>query len=341
LHSSDSRIKNPSLEDATCALCGITSKDVAIEQDGFQVRRCPTCGLLYVSPRPSAVSIHSRYGHDDAHISADAHIASEAATRASARHLLAHVGRLLSKERGSTLLELGSGAGYLLDEARKLGYDVHGIEMNPAQASFMRTTLGIPCEEEPISEGSFGSKRFDVIIHVDVLSHLLDPVADFQMICSKLNDQGLLVFETGNFADVAFRHYKTIETFQLPDHLTFFGEKTLRELLRRTGFKLVDIRRFSLLPELIVTNLARRLVRSVRSLRQARAVPVQEATGLLRARASDRGPSRVIRRLLARTFVWLRYGAGRFAPKSDRPQTLLVFARPAPSRTYDAPDSGS
>lgn len=333
MHPSDASTADRGLEDTTCALCGTTSDDVAIEQDGFQVRRCSSCGLLYVSPRPNAASIRSLYGHDDAHISADAHIASEAATRASARHLLGHVGRHRHKQRGSTLLELGAGAGYLLDEARDLGYDVHGIEMNPVQASFMRDTLDIPCEVEPISEGSFSGRRFEVIVHVDVLSHLVDPVADFQVICSKLTDGGLLVFETGNFADVAPRHYKAIETFQLPDHLTFFGDKTLLELLRRAGFELVDVRRFSLLPELMATNLGRRLVRFMRSLRPGRAAPAREATGLLRARASDRGPSRVIRRLVARTFVWLRYGAGRFGPKKARPQTLLVFARPMPPGT--------
>ena len=235
--------------------------------------------------------------------------------------------RHLPTRRVSTLLELGAGAGYLLDEARKLGFDVHGIEMNPAQASFIRETLGIPCEAEPISEGSFNNSRFDVIIHVDVLSHLPDPVADFQVICSKLTDRGLMVLETGNFADVAPRYYKAVETFQLPDHLTFFGEGTLMELLRRTNFEPLSIRRYSLLPEFVATNLARRLVRSVRSLRSRRATDPGPATGLLRARESDRGLSRFIRRLAARAFVSLRYGAGRIAPKKGRPQTLIVFAR--------------
>ena len=320
------------LEATGCALCGTTSDNVVLEENGYQLRRCPSCGLLYVSPRPSVASIRTLYGHDAARISAEAHIASQATTRAAARHLLSQVGRFHPGRNGGahrTLLELGAGAGYLLDEARKQGYEVQGIEMNPAQASFIRETLGIACEEEPISAQSFGDKQFDVIVHVDVLSHLVDPIADLRVIRSKLAEGGLLVLETGNFADVAPKHHKELETFQLPDHLLFFGEKTLLELLHRADFELISMRRYSLSPELIATRLARQLVRFTLSLRQRRGTEAGPTTGLLRARASDRAIARFARRALGRAFVWLRYGAGRFAPKAARPQTVLVFARPA------------
>ena len=57
------------MEDVNCILCGTASDYVLIEQDGYKVRKCPQCGLFYVSPRPSVEEIAALYENDSANIS--------------------------------------------------------------------------------------------------------------------------------------------------------------------------------------------------------------------------------------------------------------------------------
>ena len=56
----------------------------------------------------------------------------------------------------------------------------------------------------------------------------------------RLKDNGFLIFETGNLGDVEEKYFKLFTSFQLPDHLCFFSDKNLKELLQRTGFEFIN-----------------------------------------------------------------------------------------------------
>ena len=76
---------------------------------------------------PSGDDLHALYRemHDDAYLR------EEAGRRATARRLLGLIGRHVPAGR---LLDVGCGHGLLLDEARRLGYDVAGLELSRAAA---------------------------------------------------------------------------------------------------------------------------------------------------------------------------------------------------------------
>jgi hypothetical protein len=109
--------------------------------------------------------------------------------------------------------------------------------------------------------------------------------------------------ETGNFADVSPRFYPLIrrtERFQLPDHLFFFGERSLHLLLEQTGFTLRALHRYSRIAE-------------------KRALPL-----LYMARLG---------RLGHRLAFVMTYRLGRWLPTRGRPQTLIVVAAAAGDAT--------
>ena len=125
-----------------CIFCGIESDDVLIKENGYEGKQCPQCGLIYISPRPSFDEIVDLYGHDDAHVSAASHISAEFSKRLYARH---HLRLIRSFVKDGELLEIGAGAGYFLDEARKLGFIPSGLEFNPTQDNHISYDLNIPC----------------------------------------------------------------------------------------------------------------------------------------------------------------------------------------------------
>lgn len=311
------------MEEISCIFCETTAGPVVIEENGYQARRCTMCGLIYVSPRPEASATEYLYTHGEAHLSPAHHLRLLHLKRLYARHHL----RLLRRFglQGS-VLEIGAGAGAFLAEAQALGLRPYGIELNSIQASHVREDLGIPCEERPLGADVFPGEVFDVIYHCDVVSHFRDPLDEFRTMHQRLRDDGLLVFETGNLPDVDSRVFHRYRPFQLPDHLFFFGRDSLRLLLDRTGFELVDTFAYGIEPQLLAMKALRTVMGLPRALRPA-AAPVAGSAAPAAAPPSPNAAPSLARRAFDWIMYFLRYYAGRVAPKRGRQQTLLIVAR--------------
>lgn len=323
------------MEEIACIFCNIWSERVLIEENGYLGRKCDNCGLIYISPRPRIDAVTHLYEDDNARISAEAHISLERRSRLYARHHLDILGKF--SDAGS-LLEIGAGAGYFLDEARKRGYEPYAIEFNPAQADFMRTTLEIPCDQAPLNAGSFDGKAFDVIYHSDVISHFSDPIEEFRKMNTALRAGGWLIFETGNGGDVDPKYFKHISVFQYPDHLFFFSLRNLRDLLQQSGFDFVELRRYSVLPQLMTVealHAAKRLLKgrvpaAASAGDAAAATPAAETSAAIEASRMGGAVKHRLGDVSDYANYLLRYTVGAVAPKASRPQTLVVVARARP-----------
>jgi SAM-dependent methyltransferase len=298
------------MKEIPCIFCDIHSDTVAIEENGFTGKRCPECGLIYISPRPSLEEIIDLYGHNSAHITAEEHISDEYRKRMIAKHHLKKLKRLI---KNGKLLEIGAGAGFFLDEARKKGFEPYGLEFNPRQVEFVRNSLGIPCEKKAISTDVFGKTTFDVIYHCDVVSHLFDPIQDFKVMNRLLNKDGILFFETGNFAEVDPKNYRYIRTFMYPDHLFFFGLDNLKTLLNRSGFELVFAKRYSVLAQFWLKN------------KIGNNSPRVEQT--THENINSRREKGSIHKLKVWINYILRYWIGSFFTSKKHPQTILIGAK--------------
>lgn len=278
-------------------------------------RKCPTCGLIYVSPRPSPSEVRNLYREDRE--SAESHISAALLKRLHAKHNLHIIKKFI---KNGSMLEIGSGAGYFLDEARKQRFEVYGIELNKIKANFIRNKLKIPCEESSLRVSSFEGKKFDIIYHCNVISHFYDPIREFKKINDKLKDKGMLVFETGNLGDVKEKYYRIFTRFQLPDHLFLFSEDNLKELLERTAFKFIKVYRYSILPLLLIFKFREKLGK-------IRETDRNSPTGVQSSSIESLGFEELTR-ILWHCFVHLiRYKIGYVMPKKERPQTIIVIAR--------------
>lgn len=243
------------MKEINCIFCDKPNTRIAIEENGYYGIKCPNCNLIYISPRPDLNEIENLYSHVNS-FSTDKLLSKKLKISLVEKHHLKIVQKNLKK---GSLLEIGPGDGKFLNEAKKLGYDVYGIELNSLQAKFIRNELNIPCEEKPFNKLSFNGKKFDIIFHRNVISHFYDPVAEFQKMNDGIKQNGLLIFETGNLGDVDEKYYKYFENFEYPDHLFFFSEMNLNQLLIRTNFELENIYHYSILPQLIFNKIIIRI----------------------------------------------------------------------------------
>lgn len=308
------------MEAIKCIFCDKESEQILIKENGYNGRKCPDCGLIYISPRPALGEIKDLYGHDQANITAESHIQDEFAKRLYAKRNLQIIRKFISN---GSLLEIGAGAGYFLDEARLAGFDVAGIELNSIQAEFMRSKMHIRCEDRPLDSQSFGSNKFEVIYHCDVISHFFDPVGEFRKINEALCDGGFLIFETGNGGDIDEGYFKLLKSFQYPDHLFFFSGRNINTLLENTGFELLKTYSYSLVPQLFLVNLVARITNKKPENRSAERAA---APAISRKHAK-----RVFVRSAKNIYSWLgfllRYKVGYVVPKNGRPQTKVFIAR--------------
>jgi SAM-dependent methyltransferase len=293
----------------------------AIEENGCVGYQCQDCGLIYISPMPNANTIFNLYGHDAAHVSAEELIESSSSYGKTLKARLAL--QYISKHvRTGDLLEIGPGGGTFLKEAARQGYRVFAAEFNPAQVAHIRS-LGFDCRQGEFSK-VFQWMTFDVIYHCDVLSHLLDPVSEFKAMRAMLKPGGVLVFETGNFGDVATKYYHLIDQWQCPTHLYFFSRRSLANLARASGFTLDTLTEYP------------------RSLDMALGRLLKPAKSIIKGSVSTKKPSKAlpkvgVKRKLGRLAMSLKhildyvsiYRIGVMLPKDGRPQTVIVVFRPS------------
>jgi 2-polyprenyl-3-methyl-5-hydroxy-6-metoxy-1,4-benzoquinol methylase len=308
------------MESVACIFCQKPNHNVAITENGYYGRRCVNCGLIYISPRPSPSETAQLYTEGHAALYADAQL---------------HFGRFKEKEASETIkiikkfksngtiLELGPGGGAFLKTAREFGFTPYAIELNPIEATWIGQDLKIPCESVALNHKSFNGKKFDVVYHRDVLSHLYDPINTFELINQSLKQKGLVIFETGNIADINPRYLRLFSQFLYPDHLYFFGENSVQLLLERTGFECLKIYRNSIVVSLLLQkalwNLKDRLKdgHSLSAMRQLHA-----ASDTVKTRFSAK---RRLRLLYRYTSYYIEKLGGVF-PKNTWPLKLLVVA---------------
>lgn len=310
------------MENIKCIFCDSESDEIFIKENGYIGRKCQICNLIYISPRPGLDEMIDIYGHDNAHISAQSHVEASSSKFLYAKHNL----KILNKyAQDGKILEIGAGGGYFLNEARKQGFDVYGIELNKIQANFIKEKLNIPCEESALSDNTFHDKKFDIIYHCDVISHFYDPIGEFKKSNLKLKRNGLVIFETGNLGDVKKEYLKYITKFQYPDHLFFFSEQNIKKLLEQTGFELLKIYKYSILPQLFINKILRKIINYIKPSRtfdNSNSQNINKKLGNKENKYKE-----LLINIHSYIFYIIRYKLGLIIPKKKRPQTIIIIGR--------------
>jgi len=312
-----------------CVLCGSTDRSSYAEENGYQALQCRSCGLVQVDPRPSLDEMRALYTAQQTKVDHDQHICGRDLKSIQARRCLSFVTRFRSS---GDLLEIGSAAGYFLCEAKRVGFNVQGLDITPQFARFARDVLGVPTVEGTLLDAPLSAESYDVIYHRNVLSHLAYPIEEFERMRQLLRPGGHLIFETGNVAELSPQDAGALE---LPEHLFHYSEAAIVRLLRRTGFQWLGSERFRLVGSLAPLCWAARMSNRWRSCSGIRrripgspegedsSVPPQPPM-----LPTSLPPTRLNKRLYAYARPMMRYTVGRWLPKSGRCTLVVTALRP-------------
>jgi 2-polyprenyl-3-methyl-5-hydroxy-6-metoxy-1,4-benzoquinol methylase len=148
------------------------------------------------------------------------------------------------------LWEIGCAGGFFLDEARRKGFTVMGIEPNESMASFGRNRLGLKIIHAGIEDVDVKDLpgQCDVLVFMDVLEHIPQPCLAMAKVGLWLRDNGYL-FVRGPLANDVISKVKQWlrrvigKEKQLPSYpldVNIFSKKSLTCLLRNSGINVVS-----------------------------------------------------------------------------------------------------
>jgi len=148
------------------------------------------------------------------------------------------VARPGKRDSAPRLLDVGCGAGYLLDAGRALGWEVQGVELSPFAADQAREEQGLPVFQGELAEASFPSESFDLIVMRELLEHVADPLALLLEARRIVRGDGLLFVQVPNDLEgMRMRLFRQVWWLIPPLHLYYFQRETLQSLLGKAGFR--------------------------------------------------------------------------------------------------------
>lgn len=140
------------------------------------------------------------------------------------------------------VLDVGCGWGRLLDYFKILGWKTFGVEPG-ISASERARKKGHTVYTGELLSTKFPSNYFSAIVFCHSLEHIHNPIEVLKEAYRILLPHGLLVIEVPNFrsSDASF-FGSTWSPLDVPYHLYHWTPQSLKKILLKNGFKIVNVR---------------------------------------------------------------------------------------------------
>jgi 2-polyprenyl-3-methyl-5-hydroxy-6-metoxy-1,4-benzoquinol methylase len=229
---------------ASCDLCGSEKSNVLFEKDGFKHVKCCNCDLVYVNPRlKNPLERQETFYNNLAASSGDLNReAYHDYTGSRKKRLLKEAAMYLPYNTNGRILDIGCGFGGFLKAASERGWEYpEGIEIAPQAAEY--TARFFTVKTNPLEETQYNEYAFDVIRLNNVIEHVPSPKTLMQSVYNSLRPGGLFVISTPNFDSLSVTFCgKRWQYIGGDDHIYLFTPKTISQMLKETGFRVVGIK---------------------------------------------------------------------------------------------------
>ncbi|MCA1834601.1 MAG: bifunctional glycosyltransferase/class I SAM-dependent methyltransferase [Actinomycetota bacterium] len=214
------------IEEFSCTTGALAQHDDIVQ--------CRRCGLVSSVPTLAPEDIVENYSR----VVDEAYLQEELARRELFGWILDAMGDYHTP--GRRLIEIGSNMGLFLHVARNRGWQARGIEPSKWAVEQGVERYGVDLKQGTVEDLADEPKSADVVVMLDVLEHLSDPLDALKKLRPMLADDGLLVLSTVNLSGLHARLRDGNWPWFIRSHLYYFSEETLHAMLVHAGFKLVE-----------------------------------------------------------------------------------------------------
>jgi SAM-dependent methyltransferase len=216
-----------------CPACESVDYFICGHKSGFEMVTCRSCKTLYTSHLPDAESAedYDIYYHEENLTPPDF----------MNRRLDEIIAEFDGYRQNGRFLDVGFGAGTLLEAARRAGWQAFGVEV--ARRAFDQVRdLGFEVFCGTLQEARYPDNYFDVVTASELLEHLSDPQEVLNEIARVLRPGGLLWLTTphgrGISAQILGLKWSTVSP---PQHLQLFSRLGSTRMLGAAGLRQVRV----------------------------------------------------------------------------------------------------
>ncbi len=226
------------LETILCNLCGMKETKPFLKLNGFGYQQCVNCGLVYQNPRPDFSDLKKRYG--------DNYFDYEFSNQSNFFNLmklgLRDIGFDLlfsNEDERRTFLDIGCATGLLLNHMKNKGWDCYGAEICRESAEYGIAKFDLNVFIGTLEQASFSDSFFHAVHLSHLIEHVPDPSSLLLEIKRILKPEGYMVLTTPNVSGMQARIAGKNWRSAIPDHVYLFSKKTMKGMLRKTGFEII------------------------------------------------------------------------------------------------------
>jgi len=219
----------------------------------FQYVQCRRCGLVYINPRLKEEILNrfyeeyfsGKYSSVLPDYNEDANFQEKKAKRC-----LREIERY---KKSGRLLDVGCASGFLLNVARKRGFEPYGVEITESASEMARNTFGHEVQTCKFTESNYPGGFFDVVIMNDLIEHLQNPMANLKEAKRILKKGGIIYIRTPNLHSEIpplwlitsprelLRRFTKKGLVAIERHLYYFSPQTIKVALAKAGFTVLKI----------------------------------------------------------------------------------------------------
>jgi 2-polyprenyl-3-methyl-5-hydroxy-6-metoxy-1,4-benzoquinol methylase len=234
-------------EEAPCPICNSSNFELLANKDRYglymPVVICKDCGLIQTNPRMDQSAYNEFYNVEYRKL----YVGEESPTDVffkgqyyKGRRIFQYLNTtgLIKDWEKMFILEVGCGAGGILQYFKEMGCRVKGLDLGDSYIQFGKKQYDLDLSVGTIKTVYLNSSP-DLIIYSHVLEHVLLPNDELERVRNILSDTGILYIEVPGVKNLMHRYEMDFLRLLQNAHTYHFTKRSLENLLRRNGFEMV------------------------------------------------------------------------------------------------------
>jgi SAM-dependent methyltransferase len=232
--------------ETNCPACGSSDFLFEFEKLSFKYVSCKKCSTLFANPRPPFKVLNEFYSTSTSTnfwVNEFFKPVAEMRRKKVFKPRAEYISKVIDKNKLLVIGDIGAGFGLFIEELRKILPDNHYIAIEPSgEMADICIEKGLETKCICLEDINDLERDFDLLTAFELSEHLFQPVSFYRKAYSLLKPEGYLFLTTlnGKGFDIMLLREKS-KSIAPPQHLNFFNPTSIKYLLERIGFEIVEI----------------------------------------------------------------------------------------------------